>query len=298
MHIGDTIWLDGKFENARDARISLLSHSLHYGSGFFGGLRFYQTSYSPAIFKLQDHVKRFFHSAEAIGFLLPYSQEELTSAVIRTVRINQLPEGYIRLIGFYGEGDMELHPTQASFHVAIIVWPWSPRMGTHTIRVKISSYIRTPVQSTIISAKLSGHYANSILARQEARREGYHEALLLDMNGNIAEGPGANFFAVFDDQLITPPEAHVFAGITRDSIIQIAKDLKIPCLIDNIHPSQLSCCDEAFFTGTAMAVISIESINAISMKAAQGAMTMQLKTHYSNIVHGRNPDYHHWLTFI
>jgi|SRR5579862_592508 len=298
MKIGEKIWLNGRIENACDAKCSLLSHSLHYGSAFFGGMRFYPTEYGPAIFKLREHVERFCNSAQAICFPLLYSQEELCAAVIETVRHNTFTNGYIRLIGFFGDGDMELHPMDASFHVAILLWPWAPRMGTGSIRVKISSYMRTHPQSTVITAKLSGHYANSILARQEARERGYHEALLLDINGNIAEGPGANFFAVIDNVLITPPPAYLFPGITRDSILQIAKNLGIACRIDNIHPRQLSCCHEAFFTGTAMEIISIESIDAVSMKMAQGPMATQLKYHYSNIVQGKEMDYHHWLAFV
>lgn len=158
--------------------------------------------------------------------------------------------------------------------------------------------MRTPPSSTIITAKLSGHYANSILARQEARREGYHEALLLDSYGNIAEGPGANFFAMKDAVLLTPPEAHLFPGITRDSVLQIAEHLNISYRIDNIHPSELSSCDEAFFTGTAMEIISIESIDAIRMKAAIGPIATLLKSQYAEIVQGKNPHFHHWLTFI
>jgi branched-chain amino acid aminotransferase len=295
---GQTIWLDGKIEPISSAKCSLLSHSLHYGSAFFEGLRFYETSYGPAAFRLQEHIDRFFHSAQAIGFALPFSQEEIFAAVIDLVQINQLPQGYIRLIGFFGEGDMELHPTKAALHTAIFLWPWSPRMGTSCIRVKISSFMRTPPSSTIITAKLSGHYGNSILARQEARKEGYHEALLLDSSGNIAEGPGANFFAMKDGTLLTPPDTHLFPGITRDSVLQIAEHVHIPYRIDNIHPIELSSCDEAFFTGTAMEIISIESIDATPLKASMGPVATQLKSHYAEIVHGKNSHFHHWLTFI
>lgn len=295
---GQILWLDGHFESPTSAKCSLLSHSLHYGSAIFDGLRFYASCYGPAAFRLKEHIERFFHSAEAIGFCLPFSQEEIFTAVLELVRVNQLQSGYIRLIGFFGEGDMELHPTQATLHTGIFVWPWAPRMGTSCIRVKTSSFVRTPPLTTIITAKLAGHYANSILARQEARREGYHEALFLDINGNIAEGAGANFFMMKEDVLFTPPKDYVFPGITRDTVLQIAEHLRIPYRIDNIQPRELSSCDESFFTGTAMEIISIESIDTTPMKKAIGPIALLLKTHYAEIVHGKNSHFHHWLTFI
>jgi branched-chain amino acid aminotransferase len=298
MQIGDKIWRDGQIENASDAKFSLLSHSLHYGSAIFEGMRFYSTPQGPAILKLREHTQRFFHSASAIQFTLSYTQDAFNAAIIEMVRQNGFQQGYIRLIGFFGEGDMELHPLHAKRHVAILIWPWEPRMGTDSIRVKISSFLRTPPRTTIITAKLSGHYANSILARQEARQEGYDEALLLDFNGHIAEGPGANFFAVMDDVLVTPPSHNLFAGITRECVLEMTQKLGIQCRVDNIHPSQLSSCDEAFFTGTAMEIISIQSIDSHLLKKRKGPTTMKLKSQFAQNIEGKDSHYHHWLSFI
>lgn len=298
MQVGNKIWLDGQIQNLVEAKFSLLSHSLHYGSAFFEGLRFYETLQGPAIFRLKEHIARFFHSAEAIQFHLPYSEDKFLEAVVHVVNLNEFSQGYIRFLGFFGEGDMELHPTQALLHTAIILWPWKPRMGTKSIRVKISSFMRTPPECTTITAKLSGHYANSILARQEARKEGYDEALLLDERGYIAEASGANFFVVKNNHLITPPSSHIFAGITRDTILNIAKNLDISCHVDNIDPRELLFCDEAFLTGTAMELISIESINDQQIANAIGSMATKLKTQYLNIVQGKDAHYYHWLTFL
>ncbi len=297
MHTGNSIWMDGRLCPAGSVSCSLYAHSLHYGSGCFEGMRFYETALGPAVFRLKEHIARFFHSAKAIHLAIPGSEESLCQAVLDTIRQNGFSQGYIRIIGFFEDGDMELHPTSAAMHTAIFAWPWEPRMGRDAICVKISSYMRTPSQSTIITAKLSGHYANSILARREAKEQGYDEALLLDMYGNIAEGPGANFFGVIDDVLITPPPSQLFAGITRDSILQIAQDSGIPCQIDNIHPSQLSSLDEAFFTGTAMEIISIQSIDAVLMKNRKGPIAIQLQKNYCEIVQGRNPQYQEWLSW-
>jgi branched-chain amino acid aminotransferase len=260
-------------------------------------MRFYETALGPAVFRLKEHVGRFFHSANAIHLAIPGSEESLCQAVLDTIQQNGFSQGYVRIIGFFGDGDMELHPTSAAMHTAIFAWPWEPRMGRDSIRVKISSYMRTPPQSTAITAKLSGHYANSILARREAREHGYDEALLLDMYGNIAEGPGANFFGVIDGVLITPPPSQLFAGITRDSILQIAQDSDIPCRIDNIHPTQLLSLNEAFFTGTAMEIISIQSIDDVLIQNRKGSIARQLQKSYSEIVHGKNPQYREWLSW-
>ena len=288
-------WIDGHLEESSTIRFPLLSHSLHYGSAIFDGLRFYETERGPAIFRLTEHVERLLLSAEKFGYRLPYSCDNLCQAVIQTIRANPIQAGYIRPIAFWGEGDMELQASQASQHVAIAIWPWAARLGHASIRVKISSFLRTPPQSTVIFAKLTGHYANSILARQEARKEGYQEALFLDYEGNIAEGPGANFFAVKNGVLFTPPEAKIFAGITRDSIIELAKGIGISVKIEDLHPDDIPTFDEAFFAGTAVEIVPIESINEIKIKNAPGTLTTQLQTLYLSTVHGKEKKMENWL---
>jgi branched-chain amino acid aminotransferase len=298
MKVGEQVWFDGQLTKIENIHLSILSHSLHYGSAIFEGIRFYPTEEGPAVFRLYDHLVRLQHSAKAFQFRLGYSLEVLEEAVLQVIRASDIAEGYIRIIGFYGDGDMELHPTKASQHLAIIVWPWAPRMGTSSIKVKISPFMKTPPQSTVLSAKLSGHYANSILARQDARRTGYHEALLLDMKGNISEASGANFFGVKDGQLFTPPEANTFPGITRESVIALAKELKIPLKITAIPPTQLQEFDEAFLTGTAMEVISIEQVDDIVIRQKIGPITKKLKNAYSLAVKGRNSKSLNWLTYV
>jgi len=298
MKVGGNIWFDGQLTKLENIQLSLLSHSLHYGSAVFEGIRFYATEEGPAVFRLYEHLVRLAHSAKSIQFQLGYTVEVLEEAVLQVIRENAIEEGYIRIIGFYGDGDMELHPTKASRHVAIVIWPWAPRMGTTSIKVKISPFMKTPPQATVLDAKLSGHYANSILARQDARKDGFHEALLLDMHGHISEASGANFFAVKDGRLLTPPEEYIFPGITRDCVITLAKDLKIPVDMTPILPKQLSACDELFLTGTAMELISIEQVDDKVIRHKTGPVTRKLKNAFSQIIKGRSQKYLNWLTFV
>lgn len=295
MDVADQIWFDGSFVDQRQATVPLLSHSLHYGSTIFEGMRFYDTVNGPAVFRLKEHIERFIHSANSIQFPLIYTEEQLFEAVLATIRQNKIPNGYIRVVGYFGAGDMELHPTKATRHVAIMLWPWDPRFGTQSISLTIPSLWRTPPQCTVISAKIAGHYANSILARQEARRKGFYESLLLDYEGNIAEASGANFFAIKKGVLYTPPEANIFAGITRDSILQIAKHLHISTRITTINPSHLSQFDEAFLSGTAVEVVPIINIDQARFQYSYGPLTRKLKDFYTEVTHGKHPEFSHWL---
>lgn len=291
-------WIDGSFKEEQSIRIPLLSHSLHYGSAIFEGIRFYETERGPAIFRLNEHIERFFHSAEQFRLRLPYSVQELCNAALQTVRINALRSGYIRPIAFWGEGDMELHPTHACIHVGIAVWPWAPRLGQRPIRVMTSSFLRTPPSSTIISAKFTGHYANSILARQEARDQGFDEALLLDHAGHIAEGPGANFFAVRDGVLFSPPEGNIFPGITRASLIELAQKSDIPFQEHNLLPADIPLFDEAFFSGTAVEVAPIQVIDGVAIRSPHGNITTRLQKLYRDVVEGREKGMNNWLTWV
>lgn len=289
-------WHNGKLDN--DIRVPLLSHSLHYGSSVFEGMRFYATPKGSAVFRLDDHITRFFHSIQAIGASSPYSHSQIKQAVKDTIRSNNYIEGYIRPLGFFGDGDMELNPNPDIFQIAIAVWPWAARLGVDPITVTISPFTRTSSSSTITTAKISGHYANSILSRQEAKKRGFKEALLLDPFGNIAEGPGANFFAVKDGVLITPTPKHIFPGLTRETILQLAKDSQIPVEIRDILPSELATFDEAFFSGTALGILPIGSVDAILFKHPFGPIAKLLKDRYVQITHGNDESYDHWLTYV
>jgi branched-chain amino acid aminotransferase len=289
-------WIDGRLE--KDAKVSLLSHSLHYGSGIFDGMRFFHGQKGPAIFRGDDHIERFFHSAKAIGQSLSFTPQEIKKGIKDVIRESGLLEGYIRPFGFFGDGDMELNPTVASFHVGIAVWPWPARLGDDPISVTLSSFTRTPEKSTILTAKISGHYGNSILARQEARRKGFSEALLLDQNGNIAEGSGANFFCVKNGKLYTPFEKNIFPGITRDTVIQLAKDVKIDVILSDIPFSEIPSFDEAFFTGTAVGIVPIANIDHFYFKESNGSVTKKLKDLRTLAVEGKMIKYEHWLSYL
>lgn len=291
-------WLDGRLVEEAEARFPLLSHSLHYGSAVFDGLRFYETAEGPAAFRLEEHIERFLHSARQFRLALPYGAGALRDAVFQTIRVNALRAGYARPIAFLGGGDMELNAVKADLHVAVAVWPWSPRLGTEAIRVRVSSYRRSSPKSTVLSAKLTGHYANSILARQEARDGGFHEALLLDHEGNVAEGPGANFFAVKDGVLVTPPAEKVFAGITRDSMLALAGALGIPSEVRDIAPAELPACQEAFFAGTAVEAVPIAAIDGTAFATAPGPVTERLKAAFADAACGRERRFARWRSVV
>ncbi len=291
-------WVDGKTQDLASASIPLLAHSLHYGSAAFDGMRFYSTANGPAIFRLDDHVDRFLGSIRAIGGKSPFSKEDLKQAILKIVSSSKVNEGYIRPIGFFGDKDMELNPSETDFHIAITIWPWSHRLGEESIAVKVSKFQRTPPNCTIIRSKISGHYANSILARQDAREAGFDEALLLDHEFNIAEGPGANFFLVKDKQLITPMETNIFPGITRESVFTIAHNLGLSVKSSLLKVNDLVGADEAFFTGTAVGIVPIKRIDQFYMASEFGEVTKTLKSCYFKAAYGEDKKYSRWLTYV
>ncbi|MCX6712970.1 MAG: branched-chain amino acid transaminase [Candidatus Vogelbacteria bacterium] len=288
------IWLDGKLVDWDKANFHLLTHTLHYGSGAFEGIRAYATASGPAVFRLDDHLKRFVYSAKVFGLKMPYKIKELKGAIIDLLKINRLEEGYIRPIVFYGN-KMGLVPTGAPIHVAIAAWPWGKYLAKDRVAVKISKFIRLHPKSTVIDAKLSGHYANSIVASMEAKDLGFDEALLLDHEGNIAEGPGENIFFIKDRTLVTPQPGSILPGITRDSIKRIAKDLKYKLVEKKIRPAEIKNYAEAFFVGTAVEVCPIARINNFKFKGSEQATELQ-KT-YNDTVRGKIKKYKKWLTY-
>lgn len=294
----DYIWFDGKFVKYKDAKLHVLSHSLHYGSAAFEGIRFYETDDGVAVFRLKEHYKRMKKSAEVMHIKHPYSVDDLCKATLRTIKKNKLEHGYVRPIAFFGLGNLRVEPTACKTHVIIAAWPWGAYLSEDPIKVKVSKYIRIHPKSLESDAKICGHYVNSILAVYDAKAAGFQEALLLDYKGNIAEGPGENFFIVKNGKLITPPLGNILPGITRDSIIKLAKDLGIPVQERNISLKQAKQADECFFSGTAAEVTPIGQIDASRIKHGFGPITKQLKAEFMNIVHGKNKKYRKWLTYV
>jgi len=293
------IWLDGKMIDAADAKFDALSHALHYGSGVFEGVRFYETADGPAIFRLEDHTKRLFYSASTIDLPISFSEKEINDATVETVAENKLSSGYIRPLAFFGEGKMGLRPAGARPRIFIAAWAWGKYLPDRPISVKISKFIRIHPKSLIADAKVTGHYVNSTLAASEAESLGYDEALLLDFAGNVAEGPGENFFLVKNGELHTPKKGTILMGITRDTIFQLAKDLGIKVVERDLSRDEIFDADECFFTGTAAEVTPIGKIDDREIADGKtGKITECLKKRYFEIVTGKNQKYQKWLTVV
>jgi len=295
----DKIWMDGKFVDWDKAKVHVLTHTLHYGLGVFEGIRFYETGKGPAVFRLKDHIKRLFHGAKTAFMKVPYTETEINKAVLKTIRKNKIEAGYIRPILFYGYGKMGLDPHGAEVNAAIAVWPWGAYLGEGAVKVKTSSFIRIHPKSTHSECKFCGHYVNSIFASLEAKEKGYDEALLLDYEGYCAEGPGENLFIVKDGKLLTPKLGNILPGITRKSIIEIANNEGIKVEESKLKLEDVYNADEAFFTGTAVEVIPITSIDDKKIgKETPGPVTKKLKELYLDIVHGKNEKYEGWLEYV
>jgi len=302
-----TIWFDGRFVKHADARIHVLSHALHYGTSVFEGIRAYETPDGPAVFRLRDHVARLFFSASAFGMKIPHTKREIERAILKTVALNKLKECYIRPVAFYGEGKMGLVPTGADVRVAVAAWPWGAYLGEHAmISAAISPYIRFHPRSVVPGAKIGGYYATSALAALDAQKRGFDESILLDHEGNVAEGPGENIFIVRRGRLITPNSPSILPGITRDSIMTIARDLHIPVAIKKISRRELISADEAFFTGTAAEVAAIGKIDGRRVGGFRrgvhadtpGPITAKIREHYFDATHGQLPKYRKWLSYV
>lgn len=292
---GEKIWFDGKFVAWDKATLHVLTHTLHYGSGAFEGIRAYHTEKGSAVFRLDDHINRFFYSASVLGIKMPYSKSELKKAILEVVKLNRLEECYIRPIVFFGN-KMGLIPKGAPVHVAIAAWPWGQYLGKDTVEVNISKFMRIHPDSTIIDAKLSGHYANSIIASSYAKQLGFDEALLLDYKGHIAEGPGENIFFVKGKTLVTPKKGSILPGFTRDSILHIAQDLGYKVAEKDITLADIKKYDEAFFVGTAVEVHPIKGIDSVTFKGSK--ISCEIQARYSDVVHGKVKKYKKWLQFV
>ena len=295
------IWYDGKLVPWRDATTHVLTHSLHYGLACFEGVRAYKTVNGTAIFRLKEHTERWFNSAHIFNMRMPYDRETLTAAQREVVRANRLESCYIRPIAFYGSEKMGVSPKGAKVHVSIAAWPWGAYLGEEGlekgIRVKTSSFARHHINVTMCRAKFSGTYANSILANQEAVEHGYDEALLLDVDGYVAEGPGENLFIVKNGKLYEPELTSALIGITREAVIQLAGDIGVEVQARRITRDDVYIADEAFFTGTAAEVTPIRELDGrVIGSGRRGPITEKLQTMFFDVVNGRSEKYKHWLT--
>ena len=295
------IWHDGKLVPWRDATTHVLTHTLHYGLAVFEGVRAYHTAGGTAIFRLQEHTNRLFNSAHIYRMEIPYDKATLMAAQREVVRANQLDSCYIRPIAFYGSEKMGVSPRGAKVHVSIAAWPWGAYLGEEGlekgIRVKTSSYSRHHVNVNMARAKFSGTYANSILANMEATESGYDEALLLDVDGFVAEGAGENLFIVKDGVIYEPEIASALAGITRATILALAHDLGLTVVSKRLTRDDIYIADEAFFTGTAAEVTPIRELdNRMIGAGSRGPVTSRLQALFFDVVGGRVPAHADWLT--
>ena len=294
------IWMNGELVDWKEAKIHVLTHTLHYGSGVFEGIRAYETDKGAAVFRLSEHVKRLFYSADALGMKISFSQEEIKQAILETIRVNEVKSCYIRPLVFCGYGIMGLNFEGSPIDVSIAVWPWGAYLGgQEAVRVKISKYIRIHPQSTIADAKICGHYVNSILATREAKAAGFDEALFLDFKGNVAEGPGENIFMIKNNKLFTPQQGSILPGITKSSVEEIACDLGIETEQKIMTVEEVKSADEAFFSGTAAEIQPIGSIDGTAIgSGGAGKITTQIKNIYNKAIRGQDEKYLKWLSFV
>ena len=301
---GEKIWLDGRFVDWADAKIHVLTHTLHYGLGVFEGIRCYRSADGrSAVFRLSDHVRRLFDSAHINLLEIPFSEKEIEAAILETLRQNHLEEGYIRPLVFIGEGEMGLNPGDNPIRTAIITWPWGKYLGEEGlergIRAKVSSFSRHHVNAKMTKGKTCGDYVNSILAKREALLDGYDEAIMLDTQGLVSEASGENIFLVVGGTLHTPPLPTVLGGITRATVIEIARDKGIPVEERPITRDELYIADELFLTGTAAEVTPIREVDRRTIGAGQrGPMTKTLQSAFFDVAGGRERKYERWLTYV
>lgn len=304
MEKSEKIWMDGKLIPWHEANVHVLTHTLHYGLGVFEGLRCYRGKKKSGIFRLPEHVDRLFASAKILGIEVPFSPAEITKAIRQTVSANKLEECYIRPIVFLGDNKMGLNPEGVNVRVAIAAWPWGTYLGAdglnNGIRVKVSSFARHHVNITMTRAKACGYYINSILAKAEAVRDGYDEAILLDPNGYVSEGSGENIFVYRKGVLRTPSLGHSnLEGITRDSVIQLCKHLNIPFEEATLTRDELYIADEIFLTGTAAEITPVREVdNRAIGNGKKGKVTGLIQKTFFEIVRGGNVKFKKWLTDV
>lgn len=298
------IWMDGQMLDWREAKIHVLTHTLHYGCGVFEGLRAYDTAQGTAIFRLAEHTDRLFNSAKILRMKIPFSRDEVHAAQLAVVRENRLASCYLRPLAWIGSQKLGVSPKGNQIHLMVAAWAWGAYLGEEGlqrgIRVKTSSYTRHHVNITMTQAKAVSNYSNSILANMEALDDGYDEALLLDSSGFVSEGAGENVFVVKDGVLYTPDlSAGALNGITRNTVLQIARDLGLEVVQKRITRDEVYIADEAFFTGTAAEVTPIRELDRVEIGCgSRGPVTEKIQAAFFDIVNGRNPRYGHWLSKV
>ena len=298
------IWMDGQLVDWRDAKVHVLTHTMHYGCGAFEGLRAYKTDKGTAIFRLQEHTDRLFNSAKILRMTIPFSKEQVNAAQREVVRSNQLESGYIRPLAWLGSEKLGVSPKGNKVHLMVAAWTWGAYLGAEGmergIRIKTSSYTRHHVNITMTQAKTVSNYTNSILANMEATDDGYDEALLLDAAGFVSEGAGENLFIIKDGVVYTPDlSAGALNGITRNTVLHICADLGIEVVQKRITRDEVYIADEAFFSGTAAEITPIRELDRLPIGAgSRGPVTQRIQQAFFDIVNGRNPKYAHWLTLV
>jgi len=298
----DKIWMDGELVAWEDAKVHVLTHTLHYGCGVFEGIRAYETDRGPAVFRLDEHIDRLFNSAAIYMLDIPFDRDALIAATLETVRVNDVPSCYIRPIVYLGYGEMGLNPLPCPVQVSIAVWPWGTYLGDdgvkHGIRLKISSWRRHDPNTMPPAAKGTGMYINSSMAKVEALKAGYDEAVMLSPQGNVSECTGENIFIVKGGAIITPPtSAGALEGITQDSVRRIAEDLGVDYRVENLLRSDLYTADEAFLSGTAAEVVPIRSVDDREL-GDPGPITRQIQETYFAAVRGEDDRYKDWLSYV
>ncbi len=298
-----SIWFDGAMVPWREAKVHVLTHTLHYGLGVFEGIRAYKTDRGTAIFRLAEHTERFFRSAHILGMQMPYDNDTLNAAQVAVVQENGLESAYLRPLAFYGSEGMGIRADMLKTHIAIATWEWGAYLGEdglkNGIRVRTSSFTRHHVNITMCRAKACGNYINSILALQEALSGGVDEALMLDTEGYVTEGTGENIFVVRNGVVYTPDLSSALEGITRDTVIRLIGEAGLDLVEKRITRDEVYVADEAFFTGTAAEVTPIRELDGRSIgNGGRGPVTEQLQASYFDCVHGRDPKHDDWLTFV
>ena len=294
------IWMDGEWLDWREAKVHVLTHTLHYGMGAFEGVRAYETDHGPAIFKLEEHTQRLFNSTRILGMKIPFDAATLNQAQREVVSKNNLKSAYIRPMCFYGSEGMGLRADNLKVHTMIAAWEWGAYLGEDNmkngIRIRTSSYVRHPAHPSLSGAKTNGNYINSMMALKEALEHGFDEALMLDIDGFVSEGSGENIFVIKDEVIYTPNLTSALPGITRDTIVTLAKSMGYEIVEKKLSCDEIYASDEAFFTGTAAEVTPIRDLdgNQIGI-GSRGPITEKLQSLYFDCVYGRNADYRHWI---
>jgi branched-chain amino acid aminotransferase len=301
----DKIWLDGELIDFADAQIHILTHTLHYGLGAFEGIRCYERADGrAAIFRLREHIRRLFETCHIATLEVPFTREEIEQACIETVRANGFKDCYLRPVVFMGDGEMGLAAMSNDIRVGIIAWKWGAYLGdeglTKGIRAKVASFARNHVNASMVKGKINGQYVNSILAKREVLAAGYHEAIMLDTEGYVSEASGENIFLVRDGQIFTTPVgASILGGITRDTIITLAKERRRDIVEQRFSRDMLYTADEIFMTGTAAEVTPVREVDDRQIgRGSVGPITKELQTAYFDHVKGAATDHHEWLAFV